>query len=112
MVFAFDLSATFLMRFHSFLFLLFFPDSTSSLTNVHMLFPDRAVHKFDPERGYRLNTFAVRPMRQYVSAAANKDSSLLYVPPHVTSELSKMAKLQKKLKKEHGNLEYSGAYSP
>lgn len=61
-----------------------------------------AVDHFDPDRGTRLSTMAVYWIKQSVLQALSKQSRMIQVPNHVSEELNRLIKEQRRLMVQEG----------
>ena len=57
----------------------------------------RAVEKYEPERGFRLSSYACCWIRQAISRAISQQSRVIWLPLHVFEKLSKIRKIQQLL---------------
>jgi len=62
----------------------------------------RAIERFDPERGFKLSTYATYWIRQGMSRAISDKSRVVRLPVHVTERRHRLTRLARALAREKG----------
>lgn len=61
----------------------------------------QAIHKFEPERGFRFSTYATWWIRQRIEYALSHHARLIRLPVHVTREIGHLMRVRRELEREH-----------
>lgn len=62
----------------------------------------QAIERFDPERGFRLSTYATHWVRQAISRAIDNKSKAIRLPAHISQTLRRMERERARLTRELG----------